>query len=61
MIVVSWYIRSLPPYPRRLIKRMVKEGLKLHAGTRWLIRVDYETRLAIIIDRHTGKKWYLLV
>ncbi|HIQ03860.1 MAG TPA: hypothetical protein EYH40_05530 [Desulfurococcales archaeon] len=58
---LSWRIKGLPLYPRRVIKRMVKNGIRVHAGTRWFISIDYSVRLIVVIDKYAGKRWYLLV
>lgn len=58
---VPWRIKGLPLYPRRVIKRMVRNGTRVHAGTRWFINIDYNVRLVVVIDRYTGRRWYLLI
>jgi len=48
-------MKELTPYARRLIRRMVSEGIYIHRGMRWVIIVDRRGFIRVF-NKHSGKK-----
>lgn len=49
-------MRELTLYARRLVRRMVNEGILIHRGSRWIISID-RRGIVKVFDKATGKRY----
>ncbi|RLG87675.1 MAG: hypothetical protein DRO15_04505 [Thermoprotei archaeon] len=49
-------MRELTVYARRLIRKMVSEGILIHRGSRWIITVD-KRGIVRVFDKSSGKRY----